>query len=113
MECYMPSDDFLMTKKQRKKKDPDHPKKPLSAFMLFMQEHRPAIRANNPGSNVGVISKVAGEMWKSMTEDQKAPYRQRQEQEKHRVSNFCDILLEFYSISFLQYQVQMRAYKGF
>lgn len=96
MECYMPSDDYLMTKKQKKKrKDPDHPKKPLSAFMLFLQEHRAAIRANNPGQNVGAISKIGGEMWKTMTDEQKAPYHRRQEQEKHR------------------YQVQMRAYKGY
>lgn len=95
MECYMPSDDYIQAKKTKKRRDPEQPKKPLSAFMLFMQEHRQAIRANNPGNNVGAISKIGGEMWKSMTEEQKAPYRRRQEQEKHR------------------YQVQMRAYKGY
>lgn len=96
MENYLPSEEYAAPRRKKKiTRDPNLPKKPLSAFMLFMQEHRPTIRASNPGANVGVVSKVAGEMWKTMTDEQKLPYQRRQEQEKHR------------------YQVQMRAYKGF
>ena len=53
------------TKKGRKraKKDPNAPKKPLSAYMLFLQDKRADIKAKYPGCSVADIAKKGGEMW--------------------------------------------------
>lgn len=37
--------------KKKTKKDPNAPKKPLSAYMLFVQQNRPSIVARNPSAS--------------------------------------------------------------
>ena len=46
-------------------KDPNAPKRPLSAFFLFSQDERPHIKAKNPSMSVGDISKQIGARWKN------------------------------------------------
>lgn len=53
-------------RKKKAKKDPNAPKKPLSAYMLWLQENRPLIKRENPGASLGEIGKRAGEMWKAL-----------------------------------------------
>lgn len=53
-------------KKKRAKKDPNAPKKPLSAYMLWLQENRPMIKKKYPGATIGEVGKRAGEMWKAL-----------------------------------------------
>ena len=48
------------------KKDPNAPKKPLSAYMIWLQENRPMIKTEIPGATLGEIGKRAGEMWKAL-----------------------------------------------
>lgn len=59
-------------RKKRSKKDPNAPKKPLSAYMLWLQENREAIKRKYPGSSVTDVSKKAGEMWKTVTAEEKS-----------------------------------------
>ena len=54
------------------KKDPDAPKKPLSAYMLWLQNSRPAIKKKLPGATIGEIGKKAGEMWKALNPEEKS-----------------------------------------
>ncbi|URE44747.1 HMG (high mobility group) box [Musa troglodytarum] len=61
-------------KRTRKEKDPLKPKHPMSAFFLFSKERREALLREN--KNVLEISKIAGEEWKNMTGEQKAPYEE-------------------------------------
>merc|ERR1711890_18471 len=42
-------------KKQRKKKDPNAPKRPMSAYFLFMNATRPTVRKENPDASIGEI----------------------------------------------------------
>ena len=49
--------------KKRAKKDPNAPKKPLSGYMLFLQDKRADIKAKYPGISVAEIAKKGGEMW--------------------------------------------------
>lgn len=53
-------------KKQRAKKDPNAPKKPLSAYMLWLQDNRAAIKEEYPGISMTDVSKKAGEKWKKL-----------------------------------------------
>ena len=58
-------------KKQRAKKDPNAPKKPLSAYMLWLQENRASFKEKYPGITVTEIGKKAGEMWKQISKEDK------------------------------------------
>ncbi|CAL9774041.1 unnamed protein product [Musa acuminata subsp. burmannicoides] len=66
------------SKKPRKlktAKDPNKPKRPPSAFFVFMEEFRKSFKEKNPNNkSVSVVGKAGGDKWKSMSEDGKVPY---------------------------------------
>ncbi|PWA95034.1 High mobility group (HMG) box domain-containing protein [Artemisia annua] len=70
-------------KKNKKEKDPLKPKRPESAYFLFMNERRAALVAES--KSAVEIAKITGEEWKNMTEKQKAPYEKvaKQKNEKY------------------------------
>ncbi|RWW39343.1 hypothetical protein BHE74_00055341 [Ensete ventricosum] len=56
-------------------KDPNKPKRPPSAFFVFMDEFRKEFQEKHPeNKKVSVVSKACGDKWKSMSEADKAPY---------------------------------------
>lgn len=71
-------------KTTRKKKDPDAPKRSLSAYMFFANENRDIIRAENPGIAFGQVGKLLGEKWKAMGAEEKTPYETKAEADKKR-----------------------------
>ncbi|EDV55502.1 high mobility group protein Z [Drosophila suzukii] len=44
----------------------DRPKRPLSAYMLWLNETREQIKKDNPGSKVTDIAKRGGELWRGL-----------------------------------------------
>lgn len=44
----------------------DRPKRPLSAYMLWLNENREQIKKENPGSKVTDIAKRGGELWRGL-----------------------------------------------
>lgn len=74
--------DGTKKKRQYKPRDPNAPKRPLTAYFRFLQEQRPKIsaeiNARGPtaeGGKAGDISKLATERWNAMTPQLQAPYR--------------------------------------
>ncbi|XP_061369221.1 high mobility group B protein 1 [Gastrolobium bilobum] len=62
-------------KEKKAKKDPNKPKRPPSAFFVFLEEFRKTFKADNPGVKaVSAVAKAGGEKWKSLTAAEKAPY---------------------------------------
>ncbi|GLT55735.1 hypothetical protein SLA2020_288300 [Shorea laevis] len=62
-------------KEMKVKKDPNKPKRPPSAFFVFLEEFRSTFKKENPNVKaVSAVGKAAGEKWKSMSEDEKAVY---------------------------------------
>ncbi|XP_060939955.1 high mobility group protein B2a [Limanda limanda] len=61
-------------KKGKKKKDPNAPKRPPSAFFVFCSDHRARIKEENPGITIGDIAKKLGELWGTQTSKDKAPH---------------------------------------
>ena len=53
-------------RKAGQKKDPNAPKRPLSAFFHFCGEHRAAIKEKNPDFSVGDIAKELGARWEKV-----------------------------------------------
>lgn len=43
--------------------------------MLFSQQNRPTVVEKNPGVKVTEISKILGEMWRALSDDEKTKYK--------------------------------------
>lgn len=71
-------------KSSRKKKDPNAPKRSLSAYMFFANENRDIVRAENPGITFGQVGKMLGDKWKAMTPTDKEPYESKAAADKKR-----------------------------
>ncbi|XP_027348740.1 HMG1/2-like protein isoform X3 [Abrus precatorius] len=72
-------------RKQSKKaaKDPNKPKRPPSAFFVFMSEFRELYKKEHPNNkSVAVVGKAGGDKWKSMSDAEKAPFVARAEKKK-------------------------------
>jgi len=70
--------------KKKAKKDPNAPKKAMSAYMLWMnQEGRDQAKAEGV-SGIGPIGKLCGERWRSMDAGEKAPWEAKAKADKAR-----------------------------
>jgi len=68
----------------KKKKDPNAPKRGLSAYMFFANEQREKVREDNPGIKFGEVGKLLGEKWKALSEKQRTPYEAKAAADKKR-----------------------------
>ncbi|GAB2275321.1 hypothetical protein Dimus_010084 [Dionaea muscipula] len=70
-----PSEPKTKKRKLTKAKDPNMPKRPVTAFFVFMEDFRKTYKEEHPeGKGGAAVSKVGGEKWKSMTDEEKKPY---------------------------------------
>uniref|UniRef100_A0A251T134 Putative high mobility group box domain-containing protein n=1 Tax=Helianthus annuus TaxID=4232 RepID=A0A251T134_HELAN len=73
----------LAVKKGKPAKDPNKPKRPASAFFVFMEEFRKQFKAENPDNkSVAAVGKAGGVKWKAMSTSEKAPYVAKAEKRK-------------------------------
>jgi len=70
--------------KKKSKKDPNAPKRGLSAYMFFANEQRDNVREENPGISFGQVGKILGERWKALNDKQRAPYEAKAAADKKR-----------------------------
>ncbi|XP_044493979.1 high mobility group B protein 3-like [Mangifera indica] len=71
-------------RKAKAAKDPNKPKRPPSAFFVFMEEFRVQFKRENPDNkSVAAVGKAGGEKWKSMSDAEKAPYVAKAESRKN------------------------------
>merc|ERR1711988_383876 len=62
---------------QKPIKDPNAPKKPLSAYFLFSQEERLKVKAENPDYSITEVAKELGKRWATLDPTIKNSYEQR------------------------------------
>ncbi|BDD56939.1 Non-histone chromosomal protein 6 [Monascus purpureus] len=72
------------TRVEKKKKDPNAPKRGLSAYMFFANEQREKVREENPGISFGQVGKMLGEKWKALSDDERRPYVEKAAADKKR-----------------------------
>ena len=53
-------------KKKKKAKDKNAPKRAMSAYFLWLNANRNALKEKNPGASITELSKKAGEEWKNL-----------------------------------------------
>ncbi|XP_019239095.1 PREDICTED: HMG1/2-like protein isoform X2 [Nicotiana attenuata] len=64
-----------LKKKEKATKTAGAPKRPPTAFFIFMADFRKSYKENFPDNkSVAVVGKAGGEKWKAMSESEKAPY---------------------------------------
>ncbi|KAF8182885.1 high mobility group box domain-containing protein [Pholiota molesta] len=69
---------------RKAKKDPNAPKRALSAYMFFSQDWRERIKTENPDAGFGEVGKLLGAKWKELDEDEKKPYIEQAAKDKER-----------------------------
>ena len=57
--------------KKRSQKDPNTPKRPMSAFLAYSHAKRAEVKQKSPGMNNAEISRVLAQMWKEAPEEEK------------------------------------------
>jgi len=68
--------------KKRAKKDSGAPKRPMSGYFIWLNEHREQIKQENPGISVTDVSRKAGEMWRELKD--KGPWEKKAQEAKAR-----------------------------
>jgi len=75
MAHYVPQDGFQKGKRQKRKKDPNAPKRPQTAFFVYSAKFRAEVKSElGEGSRVGDVAKELGKRWKQMTDADKKEY---------------------------------------
>merc|ERR1712241_513979 len=73
------------TKPKKKTKLPGMPKKPMTAYFLWLNEEgREEIKRENPGLGVTDVAKAAGEKWKEISEETKRKYEDKHKEMKEK-----------------------------
>nr|CAD7448945.1 unnamed protein product [Timema bartmani] len=85
MEGYIPpKGEKARGKKRKHVKDPNAPKRSLSAFFWFCNDERGKVKAINPEYGVGDISKELGRRWSDVPPETKTKYEAMAEKDKAR-----------------------------
>ncbi|XVF14220.1 hypothetical protein REPUB_Repub09cG0039500 [Reevesia pubescens] len=74
-------------KKKRKKKYANLPKRSMSSFMFFSRMERESLKKSNPGVSFTELSRIIGEKWKKLSEDEKQPYEAKARADKKRFND--------------------------
>jgi len=61
--------------KRKKEKDPNAPKRPMSAYFLWFNDNRQRLKDENPGSSVTDLGKIAGAAWRDLDDEDKEEYQ--------------------------------------
>jgi len=70
--------------RKRKTKDPNAPKRALSAFFHFCGEERPKVKEVLSDATVGEMAKELGRRWNDVTDDVKAKFEALAAKDKQR-----------------------------
>jgi len=67
-----------------RKKDPNAPKRALSAFFFFSHDRRPDVQQSHPDWKVGQVAQELGRYWKALTEEERQIYDRKALGDKER-----------------------------
>jgi len=71
-------------RKGKKVKDPNAPKRALTAYFMFMADERKKVKEANPDFGVAQIAKELGSRWNNLEESQKHKYNEQSAKDKAR-----------------------------
>uniref|UniRef100_A0A2P2I090 High mobility group protein DSP1-like n=1 Tax=Hirondellea gigas TaxID=1518452 RepID=A0A2P2I090_9CRUS len=88
----------------KKERDPNKPKRALSAFFYYAKDERGKVRGINPDFSVGEVAKELGRQWNELTEGAKAPYEKSAEEDRARY----DTVMKIYRAGEMPAQKKMK-----
>jgi high mobility group protein B2 len=71
-------------RRNRRNKDPNRPKRAMSAFMFFSNANREIVKAQSPNLSFTEIAREIGSRWKNLRSSDKAPYQTLADQDRAR-----------------------------
>ena len=63
------------TAKPKKAKDPNAPKRPANAYIIYGQERRPTLKEEQPELKLGEVTQAIAAEWNEMSDKEKKPYQ--------------------------------------
>jgi high mobility group protein B2 len=85
MAVYVPPDDLDdFGPKKKKKKDPNAPKRNMSAFFLYSNDVRATVKQENPEAKFGDIAKIISVQYKQLSEKDVEIYAKKAAADKER-----------------------------
>jgi len=81
------SSDDEKPKKKKAKKDPNAPKRPMNAYMYYMQDKRASVKEKNPSLTNTELLSALGADWKKLSDKDKVPYTTKAAADKTRYEN--------------------------
>ena len=75
------------TKKPKAKKDPNAPKKPRSAYILFSMDEGKKIRESNPSMSSPEVMKLVGQRWSELDPKEKQRFEEKSAADKERYND--------------------------
>lgn len=79
----------------------DKPKRPLSAYMLWLNSARESIKRENPGIKVTEVAKRGGELWRAMKDKSVSTTKKRERESEESTSHIFYIPLLMLNSSLL------------
>jgi len=92
MAAYTPPTDEELDAEEEgsRKRKRTGPKRPRTAYVYFTIDQRPNVQADNPEMKFGEITKILGEEWKSLSENDREKYVEQAEADKLRYERECE-----------------------
>uniref|UniRef100_A0AAV1V2I6 HMG box domain-containing protein n=1 Tax=Peronospora matthiolae TaxID=2874970 RepID=A0AAV1V2I6_9STRA len=90
-EDYVPDPSFETTKGTRKKKDPNAPKRALSAYFFFCNDMRQETRDENPSKKITEIATLSAEKWRALPDKKRVKYQKMHEEAKVKYLQQMDV----------------------
>jgi len=71
-------------KRKKAKKDPNAPKRNMSAYFLYSIEARPVVKEENPEATFGEIARIISAKFKGLSDSEKAKWEKKAAEDKER-----------------------------
>ena len=78
---YVPDPNF---QSGRKKKDPNAPKRSLSAYLYYCADFRDSVKEQNPGKKITEIATILADQWRNLPDKKRTKYHKLAEEDKAR-----------------------------
>ena len=70
--------------KGKRRKDPNAPKRAMSAYLFYCDEYRQMVRTENPDKSIAEVAKILGQMWRALPDEEKTPYQEKATRDRDR-----------------------------
>ena len=84
MKHYVPQEDPTGGGRKKAKKDPNAPKRNMSAFFLYSCAVRPSVKENNPSASFGDIARLISAQFKGLSDKDRRQWDKKAAEDKER-----------------------------